>query len=420
MLYVNLNMDPVEGSVSFRGDAEYSEVQKRLEDLEQQLLQFRTKVQDSKTPEADSANLSKEFSSKELDDYELSQDEDEPVDPKPSPPREERRHYEAKVPPLPLSPPQVMPQMPFAFPGFPQAQMFPGMPNFPPMGVPLDPAVKERTRKMLLDQSKLLEDLAKKMKRESAPAQEIPESVARAIAELRSRCERLEADKQRLASQVDRLKQPQDLPEPERPNRLELKQANLEINALRNELENVKLQLSQVIREKERLKAEKEAAEKEAAELRATLAQKSAMMERPSRENTSLQSQIARLQQQNKELLLSYQTLQKEFDQIVVDKKKPQPGLNIFDQSQPYNSESRTQPAKRYERPAESVDIVQNLEAKLAAIQGERQRVTGMQLAAELDRVPDSSQRRADLLLECDILDTNIDSLRQKLRRYRG
>jgi hypothetical protein len=39
---------------------------------------------------------------------------------------------------------------------------------------------------------------------------------------------------------------------------------------------------------------------------------------------------------------------------------------------------------------------------------------------AELDRVPESSQRHSDLVLECEIMDTNIDSLRQKLRKYRS
>jgi DNA repair exonuclease SbcCD ATPase subunit len=380
-------MDPVESGLSFRGDsAEYSEVQKRLEDLEQQLLQFRTKVQETRSGEAESLNLSKELSSK--DEYEYSGDEEEvQVDPRAR--RAEEKRPEAKVPPLVFNS-QPAPQMPFGFPNFPQPGipnfpqpgMFPSMPSFPNLGVPLDPAAKARTRKMLLDQSKLLEELARKMKREAAP-REMPESVEIAISELRNRCERLENDKQRLASQVERLKQPQDLPEVEKPNRLELKQAALEAGALKNDLESLRAQFTQVARERDHYKAQNQALEKEVEDLKSALAQKTALLDRPSRENTSLQSQISRLQQQNKELLLSYQTLQKEFDQIVVDRhsfnrgdKKPQPSLNIFDQSQPYGGETKPPPARRAATgPQDSHDIAMNLEAKLASIQGEKQRV---------------------------------------------
>ena len=370
-------MDPVESGLSFRGDsAEYSEVQKRLEDLEQQLLQFRTKVQE--TREVESLNLSKELSSK--DEYEYSGDEEE-VQADPRARRAEEKRPEAKVPPLVFNS-QPAPQMPFGFPNFPQPGMFPSMPSFPNLGVPLDPAAKARTRKMLLDQSKLLEELARKMKREAVP-REMPESVEIAISELRNRCERLENDKQRLASQVERLKQPQDLPEVEKPNRLELKQAALEAGTLKNDLESLRAQFTQVARERDHYKAQNEALEKEVEDLKSALAQKTALLDRPSRENTSLQSQVSRLQQQNKELLLSYQTLQKEFDQIVVDRhsfnrgdKKPQASLNIFDQSQPYGGETKPVPMRRAATgPQDSHDIAMNLEAKLAAIQGEKQRV---------------------------------------------
>ena len=376
-------MEPMESGLSFRGDsAEYLEVQKRLEDLEQQLLQFRTKVQETHSGDAESLNLSKELSSK--DEYEYSGDEEEGQGEVKGRKQEERR-VETKVPPLLLSPPPQPPAMPFAFPNFPQPGMFPPMPSFPSLGMPLDPVAKERTRKMLLDQSKLLEELARKMKREAAP-KEVPESVERAINELRSRCERLERDKQQLSAQVDRLKQPQqDLPEPERPNRLELKQATLEVGALRSDMENLRLQLTQISRERDRYKSEKEALEKEVDDLKFSLAEKTALLDRPSRENTALQSQIARLQQQNKELLLSYQTLQKDFDQIVVERhtynrpdKKPQSSLNIFDQSQPYGGDSRPPPQARKPPPVtapDSHDIVQSLEAKLAGIQAEKQRV---------------------------------------------
>lgn len=372
-------MDPMESGLSFRGDsAEYSEVQKRLEDLEQQLLQFRTKVQETRSGEAESLNLSKELSSK--DEYEYSGDEEEvQVDPRPR--RAEEKRPEAKVPPLVFNS-QPAPQMPFGFPNFPQPGMFPSMPSFPNLGVPLDPAAKARTRKMLLDQSKLLEELARKMKREAAP-REMPESVEIAISELRSRCERLENDKQRLASQVERLKQPQELPEVEKPNRLELKQAALETGALKSDLESLRVQFTQVARERDHYKAQNEALEKEVEDLKSALAQKTALLDRPSRENSSLQSQISRLQQQNRELLLSYQTLQKEFDQIVVDRhsfnrgeKKQQASLNIFDQSQPYGGETKPTPVRRTATgPQDSHDIAMNLEAKLASIQGERQRV---------------------------------------------
>jgi len=368
-------MDPVESGLSFRGDsAEYSEVQKRLEDLEQQLLQFRTKVQETRSGEAESLNLSKELSSK--DEYEYSGDEEEMQ----AESRVQDRRAEVRVPPLALHSP---PQMPFGFPNFPQPGMFPNMPSFPNLGAPLDPAAKARTRQMLLEQSKLLEELARKMKREAAP-REMPESVERAISELRGRCERLENDKQRLATQVERLKQPQDLPEVEKPNRLELKQAVLEAGAMRSDLENLRLQFTQVARERDRYKNDKEALEKEVDDLKTALAQKSALLDRPSRENSALQSQIARLQQQNKELLTSYQTLQKEFDQIVVDRhsfnrpdKKPQPGsLNIFDQSQPYGGEMKPAPVRRAASgPQDNHDITLSLEAKLASVQGEKQRV---------------------------------------------
>lgn len=370
-------MDPMESGLSFRGDsAEYSEVQKRLEDLEQQLLQFRTKVQETRSGEAESLNLSKELSSK--DEYEYSGDEEEMQ----AESRVQSRRVEAKVPPLALH--SQPPQMPFAFPNFPQPGMFPNMPSFPNLGAPLDPAAKARTRQMLLEQSKLLEELARKMKREAAP-KEVPESVERAISELRGRCERLENDKQRLATQVEKLKQPQDLPEVEKPNRLELKQAALEAGALRSDLENLRLQFTQVARERDRYKSDKEALEKEVDDLKTALAQKTALLDRPSRENTALQSQIARLQQQNKELLTSYQTLQKEFDQIVVDRhsfnrpdKKPQPGsLNIFDQSQPYGGEVKPAQGRRaVASPQDSHDITLSLEAKLTAVQAEKQRVS--------------------------------------------
>lgn len=267
---------------------------------------------------------------------------------------------------------------------------------------------------MLLDQSKMLEDLARQMKqRESLAAnkQEMPASVERAISELRSRCERLEADKQHLAEQVTRQA---EFPELERPNRLELKQTQLELSTLRSEFEDLKYQLSQVTREKDRYKAEKEMLERELEDVKET--QKA---DRPAKDYAGLQGQIARLQQQNKELLNSYHSLQKEFDQMVVERrnpsrgieKKPQPGtLNIFDQSQPYGEEAKL-PKK------DNHDIIQNLESKLYTLQSEKQRVSLTQLTSELERMPDS-KRREDLSLECDILDTNINSLKQKLKKY--
>jgi hypothetical protein len=349
---------------------------------------------------------------------------------------------EPAIPPvsMPFYPSFSSPPGPQSFPGFSMPFNTSGPSPFQSLPWWLlqqqDPDQRRKARVLVLEQSKILEDILAKMRQRSLSSSMRLPSVREVVTtardeereELELRLRQLERENRRLISE-----------EKTSPPRMDLRLRS-ESRDLQEQIRAKDEQLDQLRREKEELEQELEASKARQIQLEADLEQSQAQISsleaknaqstsKPEPSSSALKAQVEKLTQENSNLTTSYISLQRNYDQLILDRhgfgrvseknyRRQIDGQAVYlDSPEPRRSVSQAPPPVK--QISDSQTRIQKLEYELMTLQRDKQRVL-----SELDRLPEVARsaatirKRNDCERELSIMETNINSIKQKLRQF--
>ena len=345
--------------------------------------------------------------------------------------------------------PTVPPSLPY-YPAFPSA---PGSQSFPGFAMPFsnsgpspfqtlpwwllqqqDPDQRRKARALVLEQSKILDEILTKMRQRSLSSSMRLPSVREVVTtardgereELQLRLRQLERENRRMISE-----------ERTSPPRIDLYMRE-ETRDLQEQIRAKDDQIDQLRREKADLEREVETSKARNVQLEADLEQFQAQVSsleaknsssRPEPSSAALKSQVEKLTHENSNLTTSYISLQRNYDQLILERhgfgrvsdrnyQRQIDGQAVYlDSPEPRRSLSQAPAAVK--ATSDPQTRIQKLEHELMTLQRDKQRVL-----SDLDRLPEVARsaatirKRNDCERELSILETNINSIKQKLRQF--